>query len=121
MTAQEHIDELKRIAVGVRKLAGLAAKHERLSLIDSGRLEKLEELVSVLKVAAESATMTRDYKDVLEFDKTDSYNGKRFLLDRYKFGVVLRALQSLEHSAKLPLGCFSESTLAYDANGKVIR
>jgi hypothetical protein len=105
MTAEEHLAEVKRLATARLKAAALAAKHERLVLVDGGRLAALEALAAAVKAVAPLAKMTRDYKDVVALG--DTYNGKRWLLPRGDMGEVFRLLRQVDESANLPTGALA--------------
>ncbi len=102
MDAHELLAEVRRLATARLKAAAMAAKHERLSLVDGERLSLLEALVEKLTIAVSNARMTRDYKDALLPD--DHYNGKRFLLRRDEFGEVIRFLNAIGKTPSAPMG-----------------
>lgn len=106
MTAEEHLDEVKKLATARLKACVLAAKHERLALVDAVRFDRLEALVVALKEATKTVLMTRDYKDMIEAGKT-VYVGKKYLFERDKMNDVFRVLNDVDKFADLPLDCFA--------------
>lgn len=104
VTAEEHLEEVRRLATARLKACALAAKHERLSLVDADRLAALERLVTALAEIAPTARMTRDYKDVLAADPSDRYTGKRWLFHRWGMAAVFDALQAVKATPDLPVG-----------------
>lgn len=107
MTAEEHLAELRKIATATLKAANVAARHEGLTLVDANRLANLEALYEAASAAFASATMTRDYKDVIE--DGDKYNGKRFLVRRDEGGLVYQSLYALGFKSG-PAGCLAKET-----------
>lgn len=108
MVAEEHLAELQKLATARLKACNIAAKHQGLSLVDSTRLERLENLLLAVQgaFAADAARMTREYKDVIESVPSEHYNGKRFLIRHQDGEAIYRALSVLGFK-DWPSGCLA--------------
>lgn len=109
--AEAHCETLLKQSVAISKAARRIAAKADCVVVSRRRYEALERLYEAARSAAQTARMTRDYKDVLELygegarlagktGEPEHYNGKRYLVRRSEGGAVMEALGAVRRSKR---------------------
>lgn len=117
--AEQCLRELKGISTKILKAANVAARNEGLVLVNGKEITMLRELFVVVADAFKASVSTRDYKDVLEANPSERYNGKRCLIRRQDAERVFQVLCKFKGFCG-PTGCAVEYA-GGDDEGRAVR
>ena len=109
--AEAHCETLLKQSAAISRTARRIAAKADCVVVSRRRYEALERLYESVRDAAQTARMTRDYKDVLELygeggrlagktGEPEHYNGKRFLVRRSAGGAVMEALGAVRRAKR---------------------